>query len=244
MKQYHTNGTTHDATVQSEDCNYPDDKCKVYVKEPWSPVNITRINDVFKKDSMDLNTFEEFLRIDRQIAEITSKYNSQHGLLITFKSLEEWIKTVRGMKPEELMQELIRFDEPTRKRIQKALHSTKWDYLRMIDFGNNSTGTDMAENEKFLIIYGNWISGEHNKFNGYLYPDKQAHGLKVAKNHSKRVKKELQILMMSEYFEYPLRSRRKIPTYCITNYFGEEDEIAKKTNVEILEDYNLEVVFL
>ena len=142
------------------------------------------------------------------------------------------------------MAKLIDFEEKERNRIWKTLHSTKYDYLRMTHFGNSSSGTDMEKREKFLIVYGNWYSGEYGKFNSHFYPDRKNNNrLKVVKGLSEKMKEELQILLMREYLEYPLRSRRKLPTYCITDYFVETDKIAEKINAVILKDYNLDLVF-
>lgn len=234
-------------TYQGEGCNYPNNEWKIFVSKPIIRANITHINQVFSfsRGKPSPESFSEFLEINDQIASITSDHNRQYGLLITFKSLGEWIQEVRKFNIEKISELTKDFDEPIKNRILKALYSKKWDFLRVTDFGNNSAGTDMREREKFLIVYGNWFSGEYNRFNGYLFPDaSNNYRLSVIPDAKEEIKKDLQILLMREYLEYPLRSRRKIQTYCIVDYFKEKDKTLLNTNTEILRDYNLEIVFV
>ena len=229
-------------TYQGEDCEFPNDKWKIYVQKPSGRAGKEYLKKVFSEDGPE--SFTEFLKIDKQLSEIATRHNRQHGLLISYKSFVDWLKKIRGYTQEELEKCMDSFDENTRKKIKRAINSTKWNYLRTTTFGNGSSGTDMDSREKFLIVYGNWFSGEYKKFNGLFYPDKQHnYRLRAAEELPDTMKRELQILLMREYLEFPLRSRRKIPTYCITNYFQEEDKIAEKTNMEILEDYNVYIEF-
>lgn len=229
---------------QGEDCDFPDDEWTIIVRRPTIRANITHINELFSAKDLKTDSFMEFLEIDSQIASITTKFHKKRGLVITFKALKEWIEKARNLSPSELNGKLKYLEEPAQKKILKAIQSTKWDYLRISDFGNNSAGTDMRENEKFLIVYGNWFSGEHNRFQSLLYPDRNNnYRLTVVPNRSDIIKEELQILLMREYMEYPMRSRRRVPTYCITNYFNESDETLEPVNIEIFKDFNVKIVY-
>lgn len=233
---------------EGEDCDFPNDHWIINVKKPPHRTSFTAMDFLFRDfdSSEEIREFSirAFLEIDRQIAEITTKFNRKYGLLITFKALIEWIKKERKLGDEELKEQIKNMDKKTEERFIKAIKSKKWDFLRLSEFGNASAGTDMQDNEKFLIVYGNWFNGEYGKFNGLLFPDPaNNYRLTVMPDLNERLKNELQNLILRDYMEYPLRSRRKIPTYCITDYFTENDRFLREVTKEILSDYNTEPVF-
>jgi hypothetical protein len=229
-----------------ENCFFPDEKWRIYATKPTILGNISHLNQWMHNDLPDFKTAPiEFMIFDKQISRISTIYNRQYGRLITFKSVIDWFDNVRKITDSEIAESMKKqkYDDKIIKMFVRTIRTKKWDFISMAEFGNNSTGTDMKEGEKFLIVFGNWYSGENSKFNGWLDANRNnGYRLTVRTEINAEYQRDLMSLIYREYMEYPLRSRRKKPTYAITNYFQEPDALMPYL-IEILKDYNVEIEF-
>lgn len=82
-----------------EDCNLPDDRWNIFVQKPSIRTSNEYFSNTFKEGNPE--AFGTFLEIDKQLSHITTKFNRQYGLLITFKALEDWLHAIRSYSPEK-----------------------------------------------------------------------------------------------------------------------------------------------
>ncbi len=233
-------------TFVGENIPFPDEPWALNVIKPISRLNVTSVRDAFKKENEFRKAPLEFLKLNEQIDPITTKHHNQHGLVITFHGIVRWIEKMEKLLSDEddVKRELMKYhSEETANEVMAALKTRKLtEYIRFKAFGNGSAGTEMRGNERFLIVVGNWWNGEYNNFNGFFYPERgNGYRLTVNSELGKDLKYKLQSLIMRDYMEYPLRARRKLPVYCVTNYFAEYDHDLQDINTEILEDYNVSI---
>ncbi len=273
-----------------EDSDLPDEEFTINVIRPNNILmSITQIKKTFETGNrFTPESVDYFLKMHEIIRKIAHKYKNSRGLVITFKPLIDWLGKIKNefnTHPDEFKNELIKYGvdkdkadkliEVLKERLYSRFSLKGKEYyplLHFMMFGNKTAGSEMNKNDKFLIIFGNWYNGENELNPDWEFADKSNHYAIAPRKEIKGMYKEaLQNRWARDYLEYPMRSRREKPTYCITHYFREVKDMDKildkdiairekdtaispltfspesellAITLEILEDYNIKLNFV
>jgi hypothetical protein len=225
-------------------------------------ISISRFRKFFNKSQWFIDAPKQFLLMHEIFSKIATKHKNSKGLVIIFEQFLKWFYAVRAMakrNPNKLKDDLIKGGNPEAtvdqliKLLTSRLYSEFIDsrnkvvppLLRFKPFGNETAGTEMHKNEAFLIVFGNWYSGENELDPDYEFANSgNYYSITPRKDLKAPIKEALQKRWARDYLEYPMRSRRDKPTYCITHYFKDTDIELEAITLEILDDYDISLNFV
>lgn len=244
------------------DSEYPKDEWTLHV---FRPKGYQLSNKALKRKTRwnPMNRYEEFanlfLQIHEQLSKITGRHKKEKGLLIAHKALIIKWQELRTLSVEELTKEFEDYNR--RDEFLRAFTQRKYDNMVFKYFGNTSAGTELGD-AKYVIVIGNWISGEityalrdfYWTFKSYSENVPISEFTTIERNTNYRFSvipeapKELKEYVIGpvlrELMEYPMRARRKKPAYIITDLFSSEDPQIKEITGKILDEYNVKLDFL